>query len=130
LNKLSDKNYIDMRNRIIENIDKLIEENITSEDMLRISSAIFDIASTNRFYSKIYADLYSDLSTKYDVLSPDGFSISFDEVWDTPDDASKALDKWVDRYKQQGYYSTSNRERIPLDELTTWCTIVPIEIEE
>jgi hypothetical protein len=51
-------------------------------------------------------------------------------MWDTPDDASKALDKWVDRYKQQGYYSTSNRERIPLDELTTWCTIVPIEIEE
>jgi hypothetical protein len=68
LNKMSDKNYIDMRNRIIENIDKLIEENITSEDMLRISSAIFDIASTNRFYSKIYADLYSDLSTKYDMM--------------------------------------------------------------
>jgi hypothetical protein len=68
--------------------------------------------------------------TKYDVLSPDGFSISFDETWDTPDEASKALDKWVERYKQQGYYSTSNRERIPLDELTTWCTIVPIEIEE
>ena len=68
LNKMSDKNYIDMRNRIIENIDKLIEENITSEDMLRISSAIFDIASTNRFYSKIYADLYSDLSTKYNMM--------------------------------------------------------------
>ena len=68
LNKMSDKNYIDMRNKIIENIDKLIEENITSEDMLRISSSIFDIASTNRFYSKIYADLYSDLSTKYNMM--------------------------------------------------------------
>ena len=68
LNKMSDKNYIDMRNRIIENIDKLIEENITSEDMLRVSSTIFDIASTNRFYSKIYADLYSDLSTKYNMM--------------------------------------------------------------
>ena len=68
LNKMSDKNYIDMRNKIIENIDKLIEENITSEDMLRVSSTIFDIASTNRFYSKIYADLYSDLSTKYHMM--------------------------------------------------------------
>jgi hypothetical protein len=68
--------------------------------------------------------------TKYDVLSPDGFSISFDEMWDTPDEASKALDKWVERYRGQGYYSTTNRERIPLDELTTWCTIVPIETEE
>jgi hypothetical protein len=68
LNKMSDKNYIDMRNKIIENIDKLIEENITSEDMFRVSSTIFDIASTNRFYSKIYADLYSDLSTKYHMM--------------------------------------------------------------
>ena len=65
LNKLSDKNYIDLRNKIIEIIDKLIEENITSDDMLRFSSTIFDMASTNRFYSKMYADLYSDLSTKY-----------------------------------------------------------------
>jgi hypothetical protein len=68
LNKMSDKNYIDMRNKIIETIDNLIIENITAEEMVRVSSIIFDIASTNRFYSKMYADLYSDLSTKYDAL--------------------------------------------------------------
>ena len=68
LNKMSDKNYIDMRNKIIDIIENLIVENITDEDMIRVSSIIFDIASTNRFYSKMYADLYSDLSTKYDVL--------------------------------------------------------------
>jgi len=68
LNKLTDKNYIDIRNKIIEIIDKLIEENISSEDMFRFSSIIFDIASTNRFYSKIYADLYSDLSTRYEIM--------------------------------------------------------------
>lgn len=68
--------------------------------------------------------------TKYDVLSPDKFSISFDEVWDTPEEAKEALKKWIGRYKQQGYYSTSNRERIPLDELETWCEIVPIEVDE
>ena len=68
--------------------------------------------------------------TKYDVLSPDKFSISFDEVWDTPEEAKEALKKWIGRYKQQGYYSTSNRERIPLDELETWCDIIPIEVDE
>jgi len=68
--------------------------------------------------------------TKYDVLSPDKFSISFDEVWDTPEEAKEALKKWIGRYKQQGYYSTSNRERIPLDELETWCHIIPIEVDE
>jgi hypothetical protein len=68
LNKMSDKNYIDMRNKIIDIIDNLIVEDITSDDMIRVSSIIFDIASTNRFYSKMYADLYSDLSSKYDTM--------------------------------------------------------------
>ena len=68
LNKLTDKNYIDMRNKIIDAIDLLIAENISSEDLTRISSILFDIASTNRFYSKMYADLCSDLSIKYDIF--------------------------------------------------------------
>lgn len=68
LNKLSDKNYLDMRNKIIDLIDKLVEENITTENMERLSSAIFEIASTNRFYSKLYADLYSELSSKYETM--------------------------------------------------------------
>lgn len=68
LNKISDKNYIDVRNKIFIIIDNLVSESIDYEEMLRVSSIIFDIASTNRFYSKIYADLYSDLSTKYDIM--------------------------------------------------------------
>lgn len=65
LNKLSDKNYIDIRNKILDIIDKLDDSGIQIE---KLSSIIFDIASTNRFYSKIYADLYSELSTKYEIM--------------------------------------------------------------
>lgn len=68
LNKLTDKNYIDMRNKIIEVIDQLISENISIEDMTHVIGIIFDIASTNRFYSKLYADLYSELSLKYEIV--------------------------------------------------------------
>jgi hypothetical protein len=68
LNKITDKNYIDIRNKIIDSIDKIIQEGIAPEELLRFSSAIFDIASANRFFSKMYADLYSDLSTKYQIL--------------------------------------------------------------
>lgn len=68
LNKLTDKNYIDIRNKIFDVIDKLVLENINPEDMIRLSSTIFEIASNNRFFSKMYADLYSDLSTKYDIM--------------------------------------------------------------
>jgi pimeloyl-CoA synthetase len=68
LNKITDKNYLDIRDKIIDIIDKLVEENINSEDMTRLSSTIFEIASNNRYYSKIYADLYSDLTTKYTMM--------------------------------------------------------------
>lgn len=68
LNKMSDKSYIDMRNKIVDLLDQLISEGISREDMMRVSTTIFDIASTNRFFSKLYADLYSDLINKYDIM--------------------------------------------------------------
>ena len=68
LNKMTDKTYKDMRDKIIEVIDKLIEDNISPEDMSQYSSIIFDIASNNRFYSKSYADLYSELSKRYEIM--------------------------------------------------------------
>lgn len=68
LNKLSDKNYIDIRNKIFDIIDNILLESTEYEETLRVSTIIFDIASTNRFYSKIYADLYSDLLIKYDIM--------------------------------------------------------------
>ena len=84
LNKMSDKNFVDLKNKIIGIIDELIEQNrINNEinqeapeapeeqqeigNLTAVSSAIFDIASNNRFYSKIYADLYSDLMKKYET---------------------------------------------------------------
>ena len=81
LNKLTDKNYIDMRNKIIEIIDNLMNETITTEDMVRFSSTIFEIASTNRFYSKIYADLYADLCKKYQTMK-EVFEINFSKFID------------------------------------------------
>jgi hypothetical protein len=69
LNKISDKNYIDYRNKIIDIFDELIENKISNENMMRICSCLFEIASNNRFYSKLYADLYSDLINKYNEMN-------------------------------------------------------------
>ena len=33
-----------------------------------LSAALFEIASNNRFYSKMYAELYSDLTSKYEMM--------------------------------------------------------------
>jgi len=64
INKMTDKNYIDMRNKIVDVIDKIVSEN-SCTDLTNIGTNIFEVASSNRYYSKIYADLYSDLSEKY-----------------------------------------------------------------
>jgi len=68
LNKLTDKNYLDLRNNIVETVEQIVSDSSNHEELLRIGTNIFDIASTNRFYSKIYADLYSDLISKYEVM--------------------------------------------------------------
>ena len=68
LNKLTDKNYLDLRNNIVETVEQIISDSSNREELVRIGTNIFDIASTNRFYSKIYADLYSDLISKYEVM--------------------------------------------------------------
>ena len=73
LNKLSDKNVADITNKIIELIDQIINDpNITEEtkndELSSVSKIIFNIASTNRFYSAIYADVYSQLVTKYELI--------------------------------------------------------------
>jgi len=68
LNKLSDKTYDEYKIKIIGVIDKLMDMNITEEEIDHISNALFDIASNNRFYSKLYADVYSEIISKFIVM--------------------------------------------------------------
>jgi hypothetical protein len=98
LNKMSDKSYIDMRNKIVDLLDQLICDGISREDMIRVSSSLFEIASTNRFFSKLYADLYSELINKYDIMK-EIFTNCFDsfmELFNNIEyvDADKDYDKF------------------------------------
>ena len=79
LNKITDKNYSDLCNKICDLIYGIVSR--TTEDIKQVSSAIFDIASTNRFYSKIYADLYSEIIKKYEVMK-DSFEDSLSKFSD------------------------------------------------
>jgi hypothetical protein len=36
--------------------------------MIKIANYIFEIASTNKFFSEIYASLYKELTTRYDIF--------------------------------------------------------------
>jgi cobalamin biosynthesis Mg chelatase CobN len=67
LNKISNKNYETIRDTIIIKIQELLVENDnTNNDRLqKIANNIFEIASTNKFFSEIYAKLYRELSEKF-----------------------------------------------------------------
>jgi hypothetical protein len=59
---------------------------------------------------------------KYQVLSPDGFTIEFDKwFYRSMKKAKEAFENWKKRYEQQGYYSSTNYGRIPLNELENYC---------
>jgi hypothetical protein len=68
LNKLTDKNYDELIEKIIENFQELVKNDTSDEDMLKVGNSIFDIASNNRFFSKMYADLYALLIQKFEVM--------------------------------------------------------------
>lgn len=69
LNKITDKNYTDMKTNIITMLDKLIADGIEEADLMRVSISLFEFASTNRFFSKLYADLYTELVAKYEIMN-------------------------------------------------------------
>lgn len=67
LNKISNKNYDIQRDTIFKHIDEIIETN-NSADIETIARAIFDIASTNKFYSELYAMLFKELYNKHSLF--------------------------------------------------------------
>jgi hypothetical protein len=46
----------------------VLESSSIEEDVMRVGNAIFEIASNNRFYSKLYADLYTLLIKKFELM--------------------------------------------------------------
>jgi hypothetical protein len=68
LNKISEKSYEEQCNNIYIILDELIKDNTSEEDMIKIGNSIFEIASNNRFYSKLYADLYTKLISEFALM--------------------------------------------------------------
>lgn len=66
LNKISEKNKIEQTTKIIELISIVFESNEDmNENMEKIVKFVFDTASSNAFYSEIYAELYKNILMKF-----------------------------------------------------------------
>jgi hypothetical protein len=62
--------------------------------------------------------------TKYEVLSPDGFTIEFDKpYYESSQLAFEGFDRWKKRYEVQGYYSSNDYGRIPLEDLEDYIIV-------
>jgi hypothetical protein len=69
LNKISDKTYLDIREKIIVKMDEVLADPDFDEEVgTKVSTAFYDIAANNKFFSKIYADLYAEIVTKYSFM--------------------------------------------------------------
>ena len=68
LNKISNKNYETQRDAIIQYIKEIIENKETDTELFKIKKSIFEIASTNKFYSELYALLYKDLINTFECF--------------------------------------------------------------
>lgn len=60
---------------------------------------------------------------KYDIISPDGFPIGHDYYYSWKE-IKEAYRLFQERYTLQNYYSSTNMGRIPLDELSYYCTLL------
>ena len=67
LNKLSESNYDEVFCEVCDNINNIVSS-FGDESIVKVSEHIFDVASSNKFYSNIYARLYKCLIDKYPVL--------------------------------------------------------------
>jgi len=94
LNKITEKNYDDKSTQIVGMLKKLIEYGTPESDMQQVGNAIFDIASNNRFYSKVYANMYTRLLREFEMMSTI-FSTSFSQflnVFSTIESANPEVD--------------------------------------
>jgi hypothetical protein len=70
INKISNKQFDTQCSSIIEQLNQLVSESDehATDALERVAKAIFDIASTNKFYSEMYADLYKELIPRFAIF--------------------------------------------------------------
>ena len=68
LNRITADNYAEMRDAILQEIDNLNSNNADEESMMKIGNSIFNTASSNQFYSHMYATLFKDLLARHEFF--------------------------------------------------------------
>ena len=68
LNKLTQSNYNEISQQIINLLENILKNNATEEELMKVGKSIFEIGSMNKFWSELYATLYKDLIHIFPVM--------------------------------------------------------------
>lgn len=77
LNKITDKLYDKLKPEIIEILNTVMLENYSEEEINKLGTIIFDTCTSNKAYSKVYAQLYKELAERFTFLRKT-FDISYE----------------------------------------------------
>ena len=69
LNKLTDKTYLDIFEKITNRLNSIFATYTETDDLQKVSNIIYDLCSSNKFYSKIFADLFANLCQSYPLIN-------------------------------------------------------------
>jgi len=78
LNKITDKTYDEVFAALCARIDELMDEPDTTH-LLTVGEAIFNTASSNHFFSAVYARLFRQLLHKYNAVFRTVFETNFEQ---------------------------------------------------
>lgn len=114
LNKITDKTFLDIRQKLIDRINKICVEYESEEIFVKTAIMIYDIASTNKYYSKIYADLFAELLNIFTWIRP-----IFDEKYNNIMEQYKNI-KYVDPDKDYDGFCDMNKVNEKRRAVTTF----------
>jgi roadblock/LC7 domain-containing protein len=101
LNKLTDKTFLDIREKIIEKINAI---SFNAENSEKMGTMLYEFCSTNKFYSRIFADIFAELASMYDWLK-DIFDKNYDNIMEQYNNI-----KYVDSNKDYDGFCEMNKQ--------------------
>lgn len=69
LNKITATNYDEMKSQIITLLTKIIDSSPPEEELIKVGESIFEIGCLNKFWAKLYAELYKDLMKIFPIMN-------------------------------------------------------------
>ena len=106
LNKLTDKTFLDIREKIIDKINKICacSTSFNPENAEKMGTMLYEFCSTNKFYSRIFADIFAELASMYDWLK-NIFNKNYDTIMEQYNNI-----KYVDSNKDYDGFCEMNKQ--------------------